>query len=50
MGIKEHTCWDEHWVFYVSAESLGSTPEINTTYMLTNLNLNKILKNKIKNK
>ena len=26
MGIKEGTCWDEHWVSYVS---LTSTPEIN---------------------
>ena len=25
MGIKEGTCWDEHWVLYVSDESLGST-------------------------
>ena len=31
MGIKEGTCWDEHWVFYVRDESLGSTPETNTT-------------------
>ena len=27
MGIKEGTCWDEHWVLYVGDESLGSTPE-----------------------
>ena len=27
MGIKEGTCWDEHWVFYISDESLNSTPE-----------------------
>ena len=31
MGIKEGTCWDEHWVLYVSVESLGSTPETNST-------------------
>ena len=31
MGIKEGTCWDEHWVLYVSDESLGSTLETNTT-------------------
>ena len=31
MGIKEGTCWDEHWVLYVSDESLNSTPETNTT-------------------
>ena len=30
-GIKEGTCWDEHWMFHVSEESLGSTPETNTT-------------------
>ena len=28
MGIKEGTSWDEHWVLYVSDESLNSTPEI----------------------
>ena len=27
MGIKEGTCWDEHWVSYASDESLNSTPE-----------------------
>ena len=25
MGIKENTCWDEHWVLYARYESLGST-------------------------
>ena len=28
MGIKEDTCWDEHWVLYVSDESLNVIPEI----------------------
>ena len=28
MGIKEGTC-DEHWVLYVSDESLNSIPETN---------------------
>ena len=28
MGTKEGTC-DEHWVLYVSDESLNSTPETN---------------------
>ena len=28
MGIKEGTCQDEHWVLYISDESLNSTPEI----------------------
>ena len=27
-GIKGDTCWDEHWVLYVGAESLDSTPEV----------------------
>ena len=27
MGIEEGTCWDEHWVLYVSDESRESTPE-----------------------
>ena len=26
-GIKEDTCWDEHWVLYVGEESLDYTPE-----------------------
>ena len=29
MGLKEGTCYDEHWVIYVSNESLKSTPEKN---------------------
>ena len=29
-GIEEDTCWDEHWVLYVSDESLDSTPEAKT--------------------
>ena len=28
MGIKEGTCWDKHWLLYVSDESLNSIPEI----------------------
>ena len=31
MGIEEATCWDEHWVLYVSDESQESTPEAKTT-------------------
>ena len=27
-GTKEDTCWDKHWVLYVSDKSLNSTPEI----------------------
>ena len=27
MGIKEDTCWDEHWVLHVSDEALNSIPE-----------------------
>ena len=29
MDIKEGTGCDEHWVLYVSDESLNSTPEMN---------------------
>ena len=35
MGIKEGICWDEHWVIYVSDESLGSTPEAKTTLFVS---------------
>ena len=31
MGTKEGTCWDDLWVLYVSDESLGSSPEMDTT-------------------
>ena len=31
MGIKENTCWDEHWALNGRDESLGSTPETDTT-------------------
>ena len=27
-GIKEDTCWNEHWVLFGGDESLDSTPEI----------------------
>ena len=27
MGTKEDTCCEEHWILYVSDESLNSTPE-----------------------
>ena len=40
MDSKEETCWDKHWLLYVSDESLNSTPK--TIIMLTNLDLNKI--------
>ena len=34
MGIKEGTCYDEHWVLYLSDdESHNSTPETNTLYV-----------------
>lgn len=29
IGIKENTCYAEHWVLYVSDQSLNSTPETN---------------------
>lgn len=31
MGIKEGTCWDEHWVLYVGAKSLNFTPKTSIT-------------------
>ena len=27
-GIKEDTCWDEHWVLYIGDQSLESAPKI----------------------
>ena len=27
MGSEEGTCWDEHWVLYVSDEPWESTPK-----------------------
>ena len=31
MGIEEGTCWEEHWVLYVSNESQDSTPKTKST-------------------
>ena len=31
MGIEEATCWDEHWVLYVSNEPQESTPKTKST-------------------
>ena len=31
MGTEKATCCDDHWVLYVSDESLNSTPETNIT-------------------
>ena len=31
LGTEEGTCWDEHWVLYVSKESWGSTPKTKST-------------------
>lgn len=30
-GLKEGTCWGEHWVLYVGDESMNCTPETNVT-------------------
>ena len=30
LGIEEGTCWDEHWLLYVSDESWESTPKAKT--------------------
>ena len=32
MDIEEGTCWDEHWVLYVSDESRESTPKTKSTF------------------
>ena len=41
-GIKENTCWDEHWVLYVGDESLDCIYSLKSLshYMLTNLDVN----------
>ena len=44
MGIKEDTCWDEHWVLYVSDKSLGCTTEAKTIPYVMNINKKKISK------
>ena len=31
MGIEKGTCWDEHWVLYVSNESREPTPKTKST-------------------
>ena len=36
MGTKEGPC-DEHWMLYVSDESLNSTPETNITLFVNGL-------------
>lgn len=35
MGIKERVC-DEHWVLYLSNESLNSPPETSITLYVVN--------------
>ena len=37
MSIKEGTCCDEHWVLYVSDESLNSFLETNITLHVNQL-------------
>lgn len=46
MGSKEDA-WDEQWMLHVSDAPLNSTPETNLHYILTNLNLHKILERKL---
>ena len=46
MDIKEGTCWEEHWVLYVSDESLGSTPEAKTTLHVDSLEIKLKKKNR----
>ena len=40
IGIKEGACYDEHWVLYVSNESLNSTLETNITLYVNYLKTN----------
>ena len=47
IGIKEGTCYDEHWALYVSDESLNSTPETNITLYINELEFKSILKKSI---
>ena len=46
MDLEEGTCWDEHWVLYISDESQGSTPESSLYCMLANLTINYLKINK----
>ena len=47
MGIKEGTCRNEHWVLYVSDESLNSTPETNIALNVNYLKFTLKINNKI---
>ena len=46
-GIREETCWDEHWVLYISDESQNSIPEIIVALYNNELEC-KFKKNKLK--
>ena len=53
MGIEEGTCWDEHWVLYVSDEYGNLLPKPRTHCrhcMLANLTINYIRKQTTKQK
>ena len=43
VGIKEGPCCIEHWVLYVSDESLNSNPETNITLYVNQLEFSKNL-------
>ena len=47
VSIKEGTCYDEHWVLYISDEPLNYTPETSNS-LYVNQNLNKNYKRKKK--
>ena len=49
MGTKEGTCYHEHWVLYVSDESLNSTPETQIALYVNYKNLDKNWKRKKQN-
>ena len=48
MDIKEGTFWDEHWVSYVSDESLASAPETNIALYVNQLEFKWKFEKKIK--
>ena len=48
MGTKEGICCDEHWMLYVSDETLNSIPETNITLYVNWLEFNKKFEDKKK--
>ena len=44
MGIEEGTCWDEHWVLYVSDEPWESISQTKSTLYVSQLEINYLKK------